>query len=164
MDRVLIVSACLIGVNCKYNGGNNRCDLLVEAFKRGKVIPLCPEQLGGLSTPRVPAKIFGKNGNDVLNGTGKVLTVEGKRKDVTENFLKGAYETLNLAKLLEGSVAACILKERSPSCGVREIYKFETDRTKEGMGVTAALLSQNGFKIVSSENTNFIEKLVREIR
>jgi len=163
MDSVLIVSACLVGINCKYNGGNNRCGILVEAFKKGKIIPLCPEQLGGLPTPRPPAKIFGKDGRDVLNGTGKVLTVEGDQKDVTENFLKGAYETLYVAELLRDRVVACILKEKSPSCGVKKIYKFETDQLKEGMGVTAALLSKKGFKIISSDDLESIEKILREI-
>jgi uncharacterized protein YbbK (DUF523 family) len=163
MDRILIVSACLVGINCKYNGGNNRCEILVEAFKKGKIIPLCPEQLGGLSTPRPPAKISGKDGKDVLNGMGKVLTVEGEQKDVTENFLKGAYETLYVAELLRDRVVACILKERSPSCGVKKIYKFETNELKEGMGVTAALLNKKGFKISSSDSLKSIEKFLREI-
>jgi len=163
MDRVLIVSACLVGINCKYNGGNNRCEILVEAFKKGNIVPLCPEQLGGLPTPRHPAKISGKDGRDVINGTGKVLTVEGEQKDVTENFLKGAYETLYIAELLRDKLLACVLKEKSPSCGVKKIYKFETDRLKEGMGVAAALLNEKGFKIISSEDIESIEKILREI-
>jgi uncharacterized protein YbbK (DUF523 family) len=164
MDRLILVSACLVGFNCKYNGGNNRCDLIVEAFRRGFVIPVCPEQLGGLSTPRPPAKIRGGDGRDVLSGRGKVLTVDGSLKDVTENFLKGAYETLRAAELLQDRIVACILKEKSPSCGVKKIYEFETDDLKEGMGVTTALLKEKGFKIISSEDIEEIKNLLKEFR
>ncbi|WP_163328109.1 DUF523 domain-containing protein [Desulfurobacterium thermolithotrophum] len=163
MNKLLIVSACLIGLNCKYNGKNNRYESLVKVFKKGKVIPVCPEQLGGLPTPRPPAKILGKDGKDVLSGTAKVLTVKGTPKDVTKNFLKGAYETLYVAELLKDKVIACILKEKSPSCGVKKIYKFEVDQLKDGMGVTAALLKEKGFKIISSEDKENIEKIIEEL-
>ncbi|MEO2068603.1 MAG: DUF523 domain-containing protein [Desulfurobacteriaceae bacterium] len=162
MGKLFLVSACLVGINCKYNGKNNECDILVKAFKEGKVIPVCPEQLGGLPTPRPPAKIFGKDGRSVLKGEGKVFTVVGERLDVTENFLRGAKETLKLAKLLKGKIKACILKEKSPSCGVKKIYRFEEDSLKEGMGVTAALLEKEGFKIMSSEDIELIKKMLRE--
>ncbi len=165
MDRkVLVVSACLVGFNCKYNGGSNSCSLLEEAFSRGLVIPLCPEQLGGLPTPRPPAKITEGDGFTVLRGSAKVLTVDGSNLDVTENFLKGAYETLTAARKLGNRVLACILKEKSPSCGVRMIYNFKNDSLKEGMGVTAALLKSKGFKILSSEDKEEIEKLVKELK
>ncbi|TCK03915.1 DUF523 domain-containing protein [Phorcysia thermohydrogeniphila] len=160
MSKLILVSACLVGFNCKYNGGNNRSELIVEAFRRGFVVPVCPEQLGGLPTPRSPAKIKGGDGKDVLSGKGKVLTVDGSFKDVTENFLRGAYETLKAAELLGDRLVACILKEKSPSCGVKKIYEFDTDNLKEGMGVTAALLSEKGFKIISSEDTEIIKKIL----
>jgi len=162
MKRI-IVSACLLGINCKYNGGNNRDPLIVELFKRGVAVPLCPEQLGGLPTPRPPAKITEGDGFSVISGKAKVKTVDGSDLDVTENFLKGAYETLFVAELIRGSCLACILKEKSPSCGVRRIYRFDSDELKEGMGVTAALLSSKGFKILSSEDRENIEKLIEEI-
>jgi uncharacterized protein YbbK (DUF523 family) len=160
----LIVSACLVGFDCKYNGGNNRLEAVVEAFKRGLVVPVCPEQLGGLPTPRPPAKIRGGCGSDVLAGKARVITVDGRFKDVTDNFLRGAYQTLYAAELLGSGVAACILKEKSPSCGVRKIYNFDDDTLREGMGVTAALLSSKGFKILSSEETEEIEKLIKELQ
>jgi len=156
-----VVSACLVGFNCKYNGGNNLMPLLEEAFKKGVLLPLCPEQLGGLPTPRPPAKIESGEGADVLKGVSRVLTVEGK-VDVTKNFLRGAEETLSAALKLRDKIVACIMKERSPSCGVDFIYKFEVDEVKRGRGVTSALLQENGFKIVSSEDIEFIEKLLRE--
>jgi len=162
MKRV-IVSACLLGINCKYNGGNNRDPLVVELFKRGVAVPLCPEQLGGLPTPRPPAKITGGDGFAVIQGKARVKTVDGSDLDVTENFLKGAYETLFVAELLSDSCVACVLKEKSPSCGVKRIYRFESDDLKEGMGVTAALLHSKGFKILSSDDREEIEKLLEEI-
>jgi uncharacterized protein YbbK (DUF523 family) len=164
MSKIFLVSACLVGFNCKYNGGNNKCDLILEAFRKGIVVPVCPEQLGGLSTPRPPAKIKGGDGRDVLLKRAKVLTVEGTLKDVTKNFLRGAYETLKAAELLRDRLIGCILKEKSPSCGVKKIYEFDTDNLKEGMGVTAALLKEKGFKIISSENIEEIKNLLKELK
>ena len=163
MGKLVIVSACLAGIDCKYNGGNNRCEEVVKLLKAGKAVPLCPEQLGGLPTPRPPAKITEGDGRTVLSGKSRVVTVDGTSLDVTDNFLKGAKEALKVASLLKGKIAACILKEKSPSCGVRKIYRYEVDELKEGMGVTAALLNSKGFKIVSSENKDEIEKLLKEI-
>ena len=162
--KVLIVSACLVGFNCKYNGGNNSCSLLEEAFSKGLLIPLCPEQLGGLPTPRPPSKITDGDGFSVLEGKAKVLTVDGTFLDVTDNFLRGAYETLRAAEKLGERVVACVLKEKSPSCGVRKIYRFSEDSLKDGMGVTAALLKSKGFKILSSDDTETIKEILRELR
>jgi uncharacterized protein YbbK (DUF523 family) len=165
MNRgVILVSACLVGFNCKYNGGNNSYPPLEEAFKKGLVIPVCPEQLGGLPTPRPPAKIKGKDGYQVLEGKGKVLTVEGEEIDVTENFIRGARETLKAALKLKKLLKACVLKEKSPSCGVKYIYSFNSDTLKEGKGVTAALLEKNGFKILSSEDVEEIKKVLEELK
>ena len=163
--KVLLVSACLVGFNCKYNGGNNSCPLLEEAFSRGLIIPVCPEQLGGLPTPRPPAKITQGDGFTVLEGRAKVLTVDGETLDFTRNFLRGAYETLKAAqKLGKERVVACVMKEKSPSCGVKKIYNFADDTLKEGMGVAAALLKSKGFKILSSEDKEEIEKVLKELR
>ena len=162
--EVILVSACLVGFNCKYNGGNNSCQLLEEAFKEGLVVPVCPEQLGGLPTPRPPAKIKGRDGYQVLEGKGRVLTVEGEELDVTENFVRGAKETLKAALKLRGILKACVLKEKSPSCGVKYIYSFTSDSLKEGRGVTAALLEKNGFKILSSEEFEEIKKVLEELK
>ena len=91
-----LISSCLCGVNCKYSGGNNLNEKCLDLFKEGKAILACPEQLGGLSTPRTPAEIKG-TARGVINREDKVFTKESI--DVTEAFLKGAYETLNIAKL-----------------------------------------------------------------
>ncbi len=160
MSEIFIVSACLVGFNCKYNGENNLSEPVVELFRLGKAIPVCPEQLGGLPTPREPAMIRGGTGIDVISGTAKVLTVENLI-DVTKAFLRGARETLMAVEILNPK--ACIMKEKSPSCGVKRVYSFETGELVCGMGVTSALLFQKGYKIVSSESTDEIYELLKEI-
>ena len=104
----ILVSACLLGSPCKYNGGDNLCPRLLELTQGHTLIPLCPEQLGGLSTPRPPAE----------RKDGRVITQSGK--DVTECYQKGAAEVARLARLL--GVEAAILKARSPACGCGSIY------------------------------------------
>ena len=94
---MILVSACLVGIDCKYNGGNNNNDNVLEYIKDKNYIIVCPEQLGGLPTPRLPAEIVNGEGKDVITKTAKVINKEGK--DVSSNFIKGAYETLKIAKL-----------------------------------------------------------------
>ncbi|MDF2882040.1 MAG: hypothetical protein K0R54_2597 [Clostridiaceae bacterium] len=146
---MIIVSACLCGINCKYNGGNNLNKDVLELFKSGKAIPVCPEQLGGQSTPRGAHEIINGNGEDVLNGKAKVMGPEGD--DVTAEFITGAEETLKIAK--NCGAAEAILKARSPSCGLSVIYDgtFSGDK-RDGNGVTAELLIKNGIKIYTEEN------------
>ena len=108
-------------------------------------IPLCPEQLGGLSTPRVPAQIADGTGEDVLDNLARVIDSMGR--DVTEQFLKGAKEAAKIAKLMGADVA--IMKDMSPSCGVSFIRK--DDAAIEGMGVTSALLTREGVHVISSD-------------
>ena len=116
---------------------------LKNGLKIKKVFPICPEVLGGLSIPREPAEIVGGVGEDVLDGHAKVITNNGI--DVTEQFIKGAFETLKIAQELDATMV--ILKERSPSCGSSMIYAGEFNGTKkQGTGVTAALLKRNGIK------------------
>lgn len=136
---MIIVSACLAGINCRYDAKNNTCKKVVDLVAKGEALPLCPEQLGGLSTPRSPSEII----ND------KVITIDGN--DVTANFLKGANETLKIAKLTNCNKA--ILKQRSPSCGFGKIYDgTHTGKVIEGMGVTAKLLSNHGITILTEED------------
>jgi uncharacterized protein YbbK (DUF523 family) len=149
--RLVLVSACLVGVNCKYNGGNNLKKKIRELVKKGKAIPVCPEQLGGLPTPREPAYLT-RDGYYVLKGRAKVLTKSGK--DVTLNFIRGAKEVLKLAKLLKIKVA--ILKARSPSCGCGETYIH--GKVSKGNGVAAALLKRNGIMIYTEENFHELVK------
>ena len=92
-----LISACLCGVNCKYNGLNNYNEICEKLLASGKAILVCPEQLGGLPTPRIPSEIIG-NSLDILDGKGEVVNKEGS--DVTAQFIKGAKETLNIAKKL----------------------------------------------------------------
>ena len=146
---MILISACLVGFDVKYDGSNNFNEVISEWFATKKAIPVCPEVLGGLSTPRDPAEIVGGDGDDVLDGKAKVITKYGS--DVTDAFIKGAYETLNIAK--ETGATTVILKERSPSCGGKLIYTGEFNGNKKaGHGVTVALLKRNGIKVFSEEN------------
>lgn len=143
-----IISSCLCGVNCKYSGGNNNREKYMDMLKNGECIPLCPEQLGGLTTPRNPAEILG-SAKGVLEGRDKVVDNEGN--DVTANFLRGAEEVLRIAKLF--NIKEAILKEGSPSCGRNYIYNGEFNGTKiKGMGVTTYLLSINGIEVTTEED------------
>ena len=155
---MILVSACLVGYDVKYDGSNNFSDIISKWFDEKKAIPVCPEVLGGLSTPRDPAEIVGGDGDDVLEGKAKIMTKFGI--DVTEAFIKGAQRTLEVAKNANATIV--ILKERSPSCGGTKIYSGEFNSNKKvGQGVTAALLRRNGIKVFSEEN--FIE-LIRELQ
>lgn len=146
---MILVSACLVGFDVKYNGDNNINQKLKKLFDEKKVIPVCPEVLGGMSIPREPAEIVDGDGEDVLNGTAKVRTKSGK--DVTEQFMCGAKETLRIAK--EYGATTVILKERSPSCGSSTIYTGEFNGNKQhGAGVTTALLRNHGIQVLSEEN------------
>ncbi|MCX7950596.1 MAG: DUF523 domain-containing protein [Clostridiales bacterium] len=151
---MILVSACLFGLNCKYNGGDNKNKEVLKLIEKYQLIPICPEQLGGLSTPRHPAEIVSGDAKDVLNGKGKIENNCGE--DVTEQFLKGAQESLKIAKLYGIKVA--ILKAKSPSCGCGVIYDGTfTGTLKKGNGVTAELFLQNGIKVYTE---NEIEKFI----
>ena len=121
----------------------------MELFKDGKLIPVCPEKLGGLPIPRPPAEIKNGQGRDVLAGKARVKNKSGK--DVTVNFIKGAKEVLKIAKALE--VKEAILKARSPSCGCDKIYDGTfTGKLTRGDGVTTALLKKNKIKVITEED------------
>lgn len=142
-----LISACLCGVNCKYNGLNNYNEICEKLLASGKVILVCPEQLGGLPTPRIPSEIIG-NSLDILDGKGEVVNKEGS--DVTAQFIKGAKETLDIAKKL--NIKTAILKDGSPSCGVNYIYDGNFSGTKiKGMGVTAQLLKESLIDVISED-------------
>lgn len=139
---MILVSACLLGINCKYDGGNNFNQKVFDLVKEGKAIPVCPEQLGGLKTPRIPSEI------KLTNEKRCVINSEGE--DVTENFEKGAIEVLNLAKEL--GIKKAILKSKSPSCGVNKIYSGNFDRQLvDGNGITADLLIKNGIEVITPD-------------
>ena len=132
---MILVSACLVGINCKYSGGNNYNQKIFDLVKEGKAIPICPEQLGGLNTPRKPVEL------KVING--KRYAIDNEGNDLKENFERGALEVLNLAKNL--NINKAILQPRSPSCGVNKIYSGNFDnKLVDGNGILAELLKQNG--------------------
>ncbi|WP_373899033.1 DUF523 domain-containing protein [Haloimpatiens sp. FM7315] len=145
---MILVSACLCGINCKYSGGNNIKEDILKLLKEGKAIPVCPEQLGGLKTPRMPSEIISGSGSDVLKGKAKVMNSKGV--DLSFEFIKGAEETLKIAKIVGAKKA--ILKSNSPSCGFGFIYdgSFSGSRVK-GNGVTAELLLENGIEVICDE-------------
>lgn len=134
-----LCSACLLGIKCRYNGKSALNRKVVALLKAEVLIPICPEQMGGLPTPREPAEIRGK----------RVITRSGK--DVTENFLRGAQQVLKLAKLL--GIKEAVLKQGSPSCGCGRIYNGTfSGKTVKGDGVTTALLKKNRIKVVTEED------------
>jgi uncharacterized protein YbbK (DUF523 family) len=143
-----LISACLAGCEVTWQGGSNLRERFIELVRTHRAIPVCPEQLGGLGTPRPPAEIVGGSGEDVLESRARVLTREGS--DVTEHFLRGAREVLRLAELVHPELV--ILKERSPSCGVHSIYDGTfTGTQRAGCGVTTALLRRHGWSVASDE-------------
>ncbi len=149
---MILVSACLLGKNVKYSGGNNHFPLLTEHFDPAVFLPVCPECLGELPIPRPPAEIEGGfRGEDVWSGTARVLNKEGG--DVTPAFRLGAERALSLAMAADSPVTAAILKERSPSCGSHLIYDGTFSGNKiPGSGVTAALLKKHGIPVYSEED------------
>ena len=145
---MVFVSACLTGENCKYNGGNNLNNKVVEFLKGKEYLVICPEVSGGLSTPRNPSEIEDGAGDKVLDGENKVYSDKGK--DVTENFIKGAYNTLELAK--KHNPELIILKAKSPSCGKGKTYDGKFSKTLvNGNGVTAELLVKNGYRVITED-------------
>lgn len=144
-----LCSACLLGVKCRYDGKSKPNEKALALLRNEVLIPVCPEQLGGQSTPRPGAEIKGGDGLSVLNNEAKVIESNGA--DVTHYFVNGAEEVLKVAKLF--SVNEAILKQRSPSCGLGQIYDGTFSKTlREGDGVTTALLRRSGIKVISEED------------
>ena len=146
----ILVSACLLGEACKYNGGSNRNEALLRFLEGHTVIPVCPEVLGGLPTPRLPAEIRG----------GVVIRSDGVSVD--REYRAGALAALAVARREQPELV--ILQSRSPSCGVREIYdgSFSGKRIP-GQGVTAALLTANGFRVLDvAELASFTNETERK--
>ena len=134
--KIYIVSACLMGLKTRYDGRIISSDIGRETVAGTICIPVCPEQLGGLPTPRLAADLTGGDGHDVLAGRARVITRNGL--DVTENFILGARQVLGIAR--QQQVAKVFLKSRSPSCGLKPV-----------IGVTAALLLSEGYIVVEME-------------
>ena len=137
--RMIMISACLAGVRCRFDGASKPNEKVIELVRQGKAVLVCPEQLGGMPTPRVPSEIVGK----------KVMSKEGK--DVTANFILGAEEALKIAKMYGCKEA--ILKQKSPSCGSGVIFDGTFSKKKiKGDGMFARLLKKNGIKVRTEED------------
>ena len=148
-NEKILISACLSGVNCKYNGINKRNLKVEKIIQENDTIMICPEIMAGLGTPRPPAEITKGTGADVLNKKAKVLDKNGN--DYTEKFIVGAKKALNVAKTL--NIKKAILKSKSPSCGFGKTYDGTfSNKLIEGNGVTAEILSKNGIKIITEKD------------
>lgn len=144
---MILISACLVGINCMYNGASDPRRRFIEQMASGELLPLCPEQLGGFSTPRPPSEIVGGTGEDVLDGNARIHAKCGH--DVTQAFLRGANQTLYLARLVKADEV--ILKQNSPSCGCGCIYDGTfTGTLRQGNGVTTALLLREKFRVLTA--------------
>lgn len=147
-EKEYIISACLIGKNCSYNGTSNYNLKIKELFDSGLAIAVCPEELGGLKIPRPPCEIFGGSGEDVLKGRAYVFNKEGR--DVTINVIKGSKEFLSIAE--ESGVKKAILKSRSPCCGKGKIYDGTfANKLRNGNGITTALLLKKNIEVITDE-------------
>jgi len=144
----VLVSACLLGLATRYDG-QSKTNAQVLAYLRARnllPIPVCPEQLGGLATPRPPARFHSGDGEALWLGQGELVNQEGKSLNAA--FKRGAEETLRIAQLT--GCRAALLKERSPSCGVHRIHRREG--LVSGSGVAAALLRRAGLTLISNED------------
>ena len=137
----ILVSACLLGQNCKYSGGNNYNKDVVALGEKFELVPICPEVFGGLDTPRSPSEIIGDR---VMNKNGE---------DVTEQFRCGAEQALYIAN--ENNCGVAVLKERSPSCGCGKIYDGSfTSTVIDGNGIAAQLFLNNGIEVYGESKIN----------
>lgn len=145
--QMILVSRCLLGHRVRYDGGaSGPFDQLQQWIDEGRVVPLCPEVAGGLPTPRAAAEIPGGQGGEVLDGQAVVITNEGE--DVSDAFLSGAYQALELVR--EHDIRIAVLKANSPSCGNLLTYDGTFSGVKvSGEGVTAALLKRHGVQVFS---------------
>lgn len=149
---MILVSACLCGINTRYDGKSNLKEDVFEMVRDGIAIPVCPEQLGGLETPRFPSELKDGSGRDVLQGNASVVDVYGR--DVTQKFFRGAVETLEICKKL--NIKKAVLKSKSPSCGLGKIYDGSFKRKLiDGNGVTCELLLQNNIEVFCENNFPF---------
>lgn len=148
-----LVSACLAGIRCTYNGGHKLTRKIRRLTEEAQALPVCPELLGGSGIPRSSCEILGGDGRDVLEGRAKVVTHSGE--DVSRMLIKGAVRTLGLAKKYR--IKKAVLKSKSPSCGAGRIYDGSFScHLKKGDGVTAALLRRNGIAIFTEKDKGYV--------
>ena len=135
----IAVSSCLLGINCKYNGKSNYNEEILKLKEKYEIVPICPEVLGGLPTPRIPSEIINN----------KVINQEGI--DVTLEYITGANKALQTLK--DNNIKIAILKAKSPSCGKGEIYDGTFSHTIiEGNGITAKLFLENDILVLNEYN------------
>lgn len=143
-NRVIVASACLGGRPCRYNGESKPDQEVVKGVQEHRIGLACPENLGGLAAPHPAAEIQGGDGFDVLDGKARVVDEEGT--DVTEQFIRGAERFLEFVRL--SGASSVLLKSKSPSCGLHQIYDGTFTGTKRpGPGVAAALLQRAGIEV-----------------
>jgi len=153
MNKKIVVSACLLGFKCRWDGESRPCEKLIDLYKKGEILPICPEELGGLSTPRIPSEVKCGDGSGVVKGVNFVFDKNGK--DVTKNFLIGAEKAVELAKKF--GATGFLGKSKSPSCGSGCTYDGTfTGKLIKGDGVAVAFFKKNKFNILTE---NDIEKL-----
>lgn len=146
---MIMVSACLAGINCKYNGNHNYNAQICEFLKGHPYFLVCPEVMSGLAIPRLPCEMVGGTGLEVLEGKARVLNTRGV--DETLRFIDGAKTCLALARL--NQVTRAILKNRSPSCGCGQVYDGTfSSCVIPGDGVTTAALKFNGIEVLSEDD------------
>ena len=151
---MIIISSCLAGINCKYNGKNNLHPCFEKLLQSGKAVPICPEQLGGLCTPRNPAEI-------IKDSSGEIKIITNNGTDVTKEYFLGAKRALAIAKAL--NIKTAVLQSRSPSCGYGKIYDGSfSKKLINGNGITAELFIKSGIKVFDSETyiTQFFDNQV----
>jgi uncharacterized protein YbbK (DUF523 family) len=147
MKEKLLISGCLAGLSCRYDGGSLPHPSLDDLKMQYDLIPVCPEQTGGLSTPRIPNELQA-SATEILSGRGKVKNQAGE--DCTQQFIRGATETVYIVRLLEIKIA--LLKDGSPSCGKNRVYDGSfSGKSITGRGITAEMLHKEGVDIYSED-------------
>ncbi|MGI6161553.1 MAG: DUF523 domain-containing protein [Christensenellales bacterium] len=145
---MVLVSACLAGYECRYDGGANPVDTYINMVKEGHAIAVCPEKLAGMKIPREPVEIIGGDGHDVLRGKAKVVTLEGC--DRTFEMILSAEKTLQICRWY--GIKKAYLKSKSPSCGAGKIYDGSFgSKLVDGYGVIAAILKENDVEVIEVE-------------
>ncbi len=149
-----LCSACLLGIKCRFDGKSKPNEKVLGLSKKEILVPVCPEQLGGLKTPRTGSGISGGDGWMVISGKAKVMN--RKKEDWTKYYILGAKEALKIAKIFNIEIA--ILKQGSPSCGCGEVFQWKaingklTNRRRKGDGVTTALFKKRGIRVITEED------------
>ncbi|MBU1088200.1 MAG: DUF523 domain-containing protein [Candidatus Omnitrophica bacterium] len=153
---MIMVSACLAGTKCRYNGQDRANNIIVELKSKDKVVEVCPEIIAGFSTPRLPCEIVGGTGVDVING--QAIVVNNLGEDITQLIVKGCYQALESAK--NNKIKLAVMKSKSVCCGAGQIYDGTFSRRLiPGDGILTVLLKQQGIKVLNSEQFSFVEQL-----